>query len=296
MFDYRLLEALAAVVEERGFERAGEVLHITQPAVTQRIRQLEEFSGQVLLIRSQPPELTEAGRHILEHFRKVRILEREFSLRSGFGKASEKPLITLAVNADSLATWFSGVLRRYFSFTGGYLDIRSADQDVTHRLMVDGVAMGCISSSSSSFRGCRKEFLGNMAYRLVSTGEFARSYFPGGVDEISFSGAPKMNFNRDDQLIANWTAGVFGRAAAFHNSHFVPSSELFPVLIRNGSVCGMLPDAQFREYEDAYDLVDLSMERPVSVPLYWHRWGIDSTELDIITRIIREESRKALAD
>ncbi|EIM4385493.1 LysR family transcriptional regulator, partial [Escherichia coli] len=38
--DYRTLQALDAVIRERGFERAAQKLCITQSAVSQRIKQL----------------------------------------------------------------------------------------------------------------------------------------------------------------------------------------------------------------------------------------------------------------
>ncbi len=295
MIDYKFLEALAAVIEQKGFERAGEVLHITQSAVTQRIRQLEELTGQVLLIRSQPPAVTAAGRLLLEHLKKVRVLEQEFSLRSGLSGSPQRPQLSLAVNADSLATWFSSVVSRYFSLYSGYLDIRSADQDVTHKLMTDGDVMGCISSMESSFRGCRKDFLGSMVYRFASTRNFAGTYFPEGVDESSFNRAPKLNFDRDDQLLAKWACQFFKGAHPFENSHMIPSSEQFPILIGAGAVCGMLPEDQFEALRSDFDLMDLSLEKPVSTPLFWHRWSLPSQELDSLSEIIREEARKSLS-
>lgn len=44
--DYRTLQALDAVIRERGFERAAQKLCITQSAVSQRIKQLENLFGQ----------------------------------------------------------------------------------------------------------------------------------------------------------------------------------------------------------------------------------------------------------
>lgn len=39
--DYKWIEALDAVVKQRSFERAAEQLYISQSAVSQRIKQLE---------------------------------------------------------------------------------------------------------------------------------------------------------------------------------------------------------------------------------------------------------------
>ena len=52
MMDYAGLQALAAVIREGSFERAARKLHITPSAVSQRIKQLEERAGQVLV---RPP-------------------------------------------------------------------------------------------------------------------------------------------------------------------------------------------------------------------------------------------------
>ena len=46
MFDYKLLSALAAVVEQAGFERAAQVLGLSQSAISQRIKLLEARVGQ----------------------------------------------------------------------------------------------------------------------------------------------------------------------------------------------------------------------------------------------------------
>ena len=51
MLDYTGLQALAAVVREGSFERAARRLHITPSAVSQRIKQLEERVGQVLVVQ-----------------------------------------------------------------------------------------------------------------------------------------------------------------------------------------------------------------------------------------------------
>ncbi len=290
MIEYRWLEALGAVIEAQGFEKATEILHITQSAVTQRIRQLEESVGQVLIVRTQPPTLTEAGLHLLEHYKKVQLLEQEYLQQSQSELGASKPTLSVAVNSDSLATWFSSVVKTYLAEDRGFLYIRCADQEVTHTLMTSGEVMGCISSRKEPFRGCKTDFLGNMEYKFVATRQFANRYFPTGVDKESFGSAPKMNFNRDDRLFNNWAEPLLGNVDAYKNSHFIPSSEQFPLLIREGKVCGMLPADQFEEYKESYNLVDLSMGKPVYVPLYWHRWNIQSEELQELTALILKEA------
>ena len=75
MFDYKLLEALGAAVDEGGFEKASRRLHLTQSAVSQRIKVLEESQGQILVTRTTPPVPTARGQELLAHYRRVKLLE-----------------------------------------------------------------------------------------------------------------------------------------------------------------------------------------------------------------------------
>ncbi|HWQ10216.1 MAG TPA: LysR family transcriptional regulator, partial [Holophaga sp.] len=77
MIDYHLVEAFAAVIEERGFVRAAQRLCITQPAVSQKVRQLENQLGRALILRETPPRATPAGARLLRHYRQVTALEDE---------------------------------------------------------------------------------------------------------------------------------------------------------------------------------------------------------------------------
>ncbi len=71
---YTALRTLEAVVRLRGFGRAAEELNVTQSAVSQHIKSLEEWLGHQLLHRKRRlTEPTEAGAHLAE------------AVRSGFG-------------------------------------------------------------------------------------------------------------------------------------------------------------------------------------------------------------------
>lgn len=64
--ELRQLEYFATVARHRSFTRAAEALYITQPALSQQVRRLEEELGLALLRRtSQGVELTPAGAELL---------------------------------------------------------------------------------------------------------------------------------------------------------------------------------------------------------------------------------------
>jgi len=74
----RYFKTLVSAVEEGSFSRAAEVLHITQSAVSQRIKFLEEQYEHQLLDRSGPTlELTPAGQLVLAKARDILRKERE---------------------------------------------------------------------------------------------------------------------------------------------------------------------------------------------------------------------------
>jgi len=107
MLDYKLIEALALVIDEGGFERASASLCITQSAVSQRIRLLEEVCGQILLIRSSPPEPTPVGRNLLKHYRQVKLLEENLLVDLSINEDGPSPTLTIAVNAADLVSELS---------------------------------------------------------------------------------------------------------------------------------------------------------------------------------------------
>jgi DNA-binding transcriptional LysR family regulator len=70
--DINQLEVLATVAREKSFSRAAEVLHRTQPAISQAIRRLEQDVGERLFDRSSKDgTLTFAGEVLLDHARQM---------------------------------------------------------------------------------------------------------------------------------------------------------------------------------------------------------------------------------
>lgn len=78
MFDPVLLKTFAAVVDEEGFSRAAEKLHLTQSAVSGHLRRLEEQVGKPLLLRTtRSQQLTLDGQRLLAYARAILVLNRD---------------------------------------------------------------------------------------------------------------------------------------------------------------------------------------------------------------------------
>jgi LysR family transcriptional regulator (chromosome initiation inhibitor) len=294
MLDYRLLEALYAVIQEGGFDKAASVLHVTQSAVSQRIRQLEDQTGQVLLMRTTPPRPTSAGRQILKHYLQVRQLESD--LKNDLTPDPEITWGTLSIglNADSLATWFTDAVRSFLEETPALIDLRVDDQDQTHQFLRDGEVLGCISSREKPVQGCSVTPLGCMDYRLLATPNFAKRWFSNGLKRRNMQKAPAVIFNRKDDLHRAMLHKLFGRDIPICPAHYVPSSEQFALTIASGLAYGMLPDQQSHEMIQTLRLIDLAPEVVVSVDLYWHCWNIHSGLIDALTRCLVKGAQRSL--
>ncbi|MCW7754123.1 LysR family transcriptional regulator ArgP [Desulfobotulus sp. H1] len=293
MLDYKLLEALASVVEEGGFERAAQALHITQSAVSQRIKLLENQTGQVLLVRSYPPRATEPGVRLLKHYRQVASLEADLEdalLPRGPGVYRS---LKVGLNADSLTTWFPGAVQSFLLSRDILLDLCTDDQDVTHRLLQDGEVMGCITSRERSLQGCRVQALGSMRYRMLASPAYMERWLPSGPEGLGDLQAPVLIFNRKDRLQDYFFTSVTGHTIR-HPVHYIPSASSFLQFILLGLGCGMVPDLQSDRYLGSGALVEVVPNRPMDVPLYWHCWDIGSALLRDFTEVLVLEAGKRL--
>ncbi|MFH1138827.1 MAG: LysR family transcriptional regulator ArgP [Pseudomonadota bacterium] len=292
--DYKLVEALAAVATEGGFERAARVLHLTQSAVSQRVRLLEDQTGRILLARTNPPRPTSAGRRLLKHFRQVSRLEADLLDEDPSGTSTSFSTLPVGVNADSLATWFLEAVHPFVASEKVLLDIHVDDQEETHKLLKNGEVIGCVSAARPPMQGCRVEALGGMTYRLLAAPDFARNRLPGGLTPETVRDAPGLIFNRKDDLHNKVFRGLFGEAPDGVPAHYVPSSEKFVDVILRGWAYGMLPDIQARDLVRAGRLVELAPDQPVLVDLYWHCWNIKSPVIQNFTRTLVSGARKLL--
>ncbi len=280
MFDYKLLEALAGVINEKGFDRASQKLHITQSAVSQRIKLLEDQSGQVLVTRTVPPRVTQDGKRLLKHYMQVKSLEADLE-RSMEAKGQKRfQVFPIGINADSLATWFFPAIGSFLKTHRILLDLKVDDQDQTHKMLRNGEVSGCISSESLPVQGCRVKTIGTMNYRLAATKEFVKQYFPTGMDKKNIQAAPAVIFNRKDDLHERFLKKYFKKPIKNLPVNYVPSSEKFAGMIINGFAYGMIPDLQGLEYIQSGHLVDLAPSCNINIKLYWHCWNLKSKFLD----------------
>lgn len=284
MLDYKLIEALALVAQEGGFDKAANALHITQSAVSQRVKLLEEQMGQILIARTTPPRTTLAGRNLLKHYLQVKQLEND--LLGEVDKKADKGYTSIAValNADSLATWFLDAVQSFAIKEGVLLDIRVDDQEQTHRLLKDGDVVGCISTKQQALQGCRIDYLGRMNYHMLASPEFAKKWFPAGLTIADANRAPAIIFNRKDELHQKLFQLALGEVPDAIPANYIPSAEKFVDFMAAGLGYGMLPFQQSEPFVRTGRLVDLAPDFNVPVKLYWHCWNLKSKLLVKLTQ------------
>ncbi|MGW6288346.1 LysR family transcriptional regulator, partial [Streptomyces sp. NPDC055107] len=123
------VRTLLAVVDEGTFDSAAHVLRLTPSAVSQRVKALEQRTGRVLLMRTKPVRPTESGEVVVRFARQLARLEHDAQAALGMSGPGEPTLLPIAVNSDSLATWFLPALRRVPEESGLCYELRREDQD-----------------------------------------------------------------------------------------------------------------------------------------------------------------------
>ena len=294
MFDYKLIEAMAEVVRQGGFEKAAARMCLTQSAVSQRVRQLEEQVGQILLTRSVPPAVTDAGKWFLAHYLQVRHLEEDLANRTDFGWDEKPVTLSVGVNADSLATWFPKAVAPMLKDGKILLDIRVDDQEQTHKLLKNGTVCGCISILDRAIQGCRIFEIGTMAYQLLCTKDFTRRWFPSGVTLEALSKAPAIVFNQKDELHDKALKIVFPTVPKDIPATYVPSSETFVDFIAMGLGYGVVPLAQGGHLMEKGILIPLIDGLTIDIQLFWHCWNLKSPLIESFTQALLQQGSKNL--
>ncbi|KJC64980.1 LysR family transcriptional regulator ArgP [Agreia bicolorata] len=289
------LQTLLAVVEEASFDAAARRLRVTPSAVSQRIKALEQASGQILLQRTTPVMPTEAGSIVLRLARQVSLLEADARSALHADKGEGWFPLAVAVNADSLATWFLEAVSPLVEAGGVAFDIHREDQEHTTSLLRSGTVMAAVTSTSDAVQGCSVEPLGAMRYLAVCSPRFRSDHAIVPGDGSALARAPRVDFDRRDELQAEFVRRAAGPASvALQPRHFVPTSSDFARAVVLGFGWAMLPEQQCAAEIVSGRLIELAPGSFTEVRLFWQRWNLASTMLDSVTDAVRRGARASL--
>ncbi len=276
------LAALAAVIEFGSFDAAAERLYVTPSAVSQRIKALETRVGQVLVVREKPCRATSAGIPLLRLAAQTAVLETEALAETGGTSTAQQMRIALAVNADSMSSWFTDV----FGLLPELLfDIRIEDQDHSARLLREGAVMGAVTIERTPVSGCRTHSLGVMRYLPVASPTYVARYLTDGFTAETVARAPSLAWSRDDALQDMLIRKAFRRPIS-RPVHYVPTAEGFGAAVRAGRGWGMYPEQTAAAAQADGSFIRVS-DAHLDVPLFWQCWKLDSPIVTEITDAVK---------
>ena len=264
----RHLSYFIAVAEHRGFTRAAAALHVSQPALSQQIRQLEENLGVALFDRSgRTTRLTDAGVVWLSYAQRVlrdleegkRALYEVENLQRGTLRVAMTPTFT---------NWFIGPLIAdfYQRYPGISLTLREMDQDRMEALLLNdeldvGIAFGDTPSRDIVSQPLLTETLAlvvNRRHPLASTHQASLSVLnQEALILLSAEFATRAQIDRNCRQ-----HGIQPKVQMEANS----ISAVLNVVQRTG-LATLLPAAIVREYDDlaALELAPTLLERTASL-------------------------------
>ncbi|CAM3733935.1 ArgP/LysG family DNA-binding transcriptional regulator [Parendozoicomonas haliclonae] len=292
MLDHKELETLVAIIDCGSFEAAARRLHISPGAVSQRIKGLENRVGQPLLVRRQPPVATEVGSTVLQHARKVLLLQDEVEAALWPAASSQGHSVSVAINHDSLNCWFMVVVMAVQKDVPVNFDIRTMDNRAALEQLKRGEVMGAITSVVQDVPGCRSRVLGRLGYVAVCSTSFHQRYFSQGLHADSLSHAPYLCHDRCDDL-ADAVLARYQASQTLANTHYIPSTPMIADAVAQGLGWGMLPSTLVEKHPAREQLIVLDGPE-VNVELHWKRWDIQSDTLAVIERHLFAVARACL--
>lgn len=289
MYDPPLLAALSAVARCGSFDLAAAHLSITQSAVSQRIKTLEDRVGTVLIHRGTPSLPTEAGARLIRHADEVSLLEQQLARDMAMTETRATP-VRIAVNADSLDTW---VLPALAACDGLLFDLVVDDQDHSARWLRQGDVAAAITSRAEPIQGCDSHALGALRYRATASPAFVARHFADGLSEQTLRHAPALTYSRRDRLQQDWVAAQMGKRIPLP-THLLPSTVGFVTAATLGLGWGMNPEPLVRDVLASGRLIEMRADTPFDTPLYWQISRITAKPLKSLTDQIRKAARRSL--
>ncbi|MGL6039799.1 MAG: ArgP/LysG family DNA-binding transcriptional regulator [Deefgea sp.] len=293
MFDYKLLDALDMILRCGSFDAAAKRLHLTPSAISQRIRQLEERHGEVLLRRENPLRATATGEKLLAHVRQVRLLENEFAQANEAASMTSAALTTLRVGitADSLAIGLIAALAPNLVQANLLLECVIDDEAYTLDLLRSGDVLGCISTQPLPVAGCGVIPLGELAYVGVANPQFIAQYFSQGIHAASLAAAPAAVYGRIDSRKESLHRRILREQFTLLEDQYpcfvIPESHALYAAAQAGLAYAVVPWAQAKA-DIATGKMQILPELSASVPLYWHHWARQTRPALLLTQAIAQ--------
>ena len=293
MLDKIKCDAFSAVVETGSFEKAGKKLCVSQSAISQRVRLLEERLGNVLLVRERPCKPTPFGAELFAYLQRVSLLENVF-LKSVIDNNKFKPL-PIAASIGTFESLLFPILAKYCLSESITIDVKIDTLCNTIELLKRGEVQACITSESEIIRGCTSVYLGNMVYCLVASENFINKWFKNGINRESLRLAPLVLFNKNERIYFDFLESNFGLKKSMIPFHIIPSTDSYISGLACDMGYGIMPICKINQDLSNQGIKEISKEYRIKIPLYWHQLSYLSPAVSIMNDIIIKHSTTILA-
>ncbi|MCO6381349.1 LysR family transcriptional regulator ArgP [Oceanicola sp. 502str15] len=288
MFTDPALLALHAVLRTGSFEAAAAALGVTPPAISQRIRKLEEQMGTPLIRRTTPCEPTRTGARLYRHAEEMGLLAR--ALAADLGQPAAPATLRLAINADSLATWF---IEAMAGVEGISFDLVVDDEDHSADWLRRGEVLAAISAQPGPVQGCDVLPLGALRYHATCAPGFADRHFPRGVTAEALARAPCLTFSIKDRLQIQWMEAATGTTPA-PPLHILPATTAFIDAARAGLGWGMNPAPLAAPHLANGSLTEPKPGLTIDRPLFWLTSRLAAPALSDLTASVKRAAARHL--
>lgn len=293
MLDYAALHCFREVLRYGSFERGAQALNLTQSAVSQKIKRLEQNIGGPVLVRHKPLTPTPLGQQLIAHIQKVNVLEEQLDTLRG-GSDQTTPL-SVAVNNDVLATWFTRVMAKFGEQRTNPVHIYNADQTQTRMLLQQGKVMACISQTGTPVTGGQSARLGIMNYQLYASPSFIQRHLHSGITTEHVMRTPGLLYDEfDATLLCDYQRECLHYAPSLNTCHWYPSSHGFAKMAIEGVAWALLPTLQVKHEVNSGQLVSLFPDKQLGVPLFWHWTELTSNALSEFGQVVKQVSKAQL--
>ena len=287
MFRNAQLAALTAIIKTGSFEAAASRLGLTQSAISQRIRTLENTFGAPVVERTIPIKPTTLGARLAAHADTIDRLNSELAQELGH---DQELTIGLAVNADSVDTWFLPALSGIENCT---FHIKIEDQDHSAELLRRGEVAAAVTTRADPVHGADVIPLGALRYLATASPHFARSHFAEGPTPRALSTSPALVFSSKDTLQSEWARRACGQRISL-NAHYLPSTQGFVTAAKLGIGWGLNPEPLVRDAIKKGELINLAPHLPFDTPLFWQSSRIGRGALTELTKNVKSAARRYL--
>lgn len=256
---------------------------------------LEDRLGAILLVRGSPCRPTEIGARLCAHVEQVRLLESEVidNLPGLTARAAGPASLRVAVNADSVSTWFPKAAAAFADETGGLLDLILDDEAHTAERLRTGDVLAAATADPAPVVGCKIHPLGQIEYVAVAAVRFAARHFPRGVDGQSLQRAPMLRFDRRDDLQFRWAREAWGTTIK-PPTHWTPSTQGMLDMTVAGLGWSMAPVMLAATLIAEGRLIEMAPQKRIAVTLYWQRTRLAAQLLNRLTQAVRGVAAEAL--